>query len=78
MSTKANLILMEGTGYLYFDDIVIVERNTVVPGMSGQEHAVIEYQVARGIGVVRSVGEFTMYEQPLALELVETNLQRQQ
>ena len=61
-----------------YSDIVKVERETVIPSYydsSGSEECTITYWVAKGVGIIKSFGEFTFLDEPLTLELIETNLQ---
>ena len=68
-------MLVNGTWYY---DVVEVTRYTVVPeyanGSVQEKNAQIVYWVARGIGMLKSIGHFNFLGQPLTVELVSTNL----
>jgi hypothetical protein len=60
-----------------YRNIVVVERDTVAAGSGldgGLENVTINYWLAKGIGIVRSTGEFSLFGDPLVIELTETNL----
>ena len=70
-------MIVNGTWY---HDIVEVTRYTVVPeyvnGSIQEKDAQIIYWVARGIGMLKSIGHFTFLGRPLTVELVSTNLKQ--
>jgi hypothetical protein len=58
-----------------YTDIVQIQRNTESLDMSGNNQPVqYTYDVARGVGFVRSLGAAQVYNTPLPVELVDTNL----
>ncbi len=59
-----------------FANIVEVTRYTEIPNASGteSESATIIYWVAKGIGWVKASGHFRFQDEPLDVELVDTNL----
>jgi len=73
---KQDSIVVLGKEY---GDIVKVERETVVPtfglGSGETEHAIITYWVARGVGMVKGVGQYEMMGEPLAIELKKMSIE---
>lgn len=59
-----------------YTTVVKVLRTTLVPSpdMSGVTPAELTYWVAEGVGMVKGIGQFQVYGQPLTIELLETNL----
>ncbi len=60
-----------------YNDVVVVNRQTVMPmaTYSGDpEPVTITYWVARGIGMIKGIGQFNILGQPLEIELIGTNL----
>ncbi|PIE67647.1 MAG: hypothetical protein CSA23_02395 [Deltaproteobacteria bacterium] len=61
-----------------YTNIVEVVRTTTIPqytnGTIGQEDVEVHYWVARGIGMIKSIGHFSFMGEPLTLELTGTNL----
>ena len=72
---KLDTYTVNGTEY---NNIVKVKRKTKIPesGLSGVSFtdADIIYWVAKGIGMIKGEGQFSILGQPLSVELVETNL----
>ncbi len=64
-------------GKTYYN-IVVVERTTLVPDSSfssaSAEPTTITYWVAKGVGMVKGVGQYTIMGQQMTIELVGTNL----
>ncbi|MBU0996329.1 MAG: hypothetical protein KJ737_27840 [Proteobacteria bacterium] len=72
---KLESYTVRGTTY---ENVVKVKRETYVPdsslsGYSSQETE-LTYWVAKGIGMIKGVGQFSVMGEPLEIELVETNL----
>ncbi len=58
-------------------NIVKVARSTLIPDYSspsGVASAEITYWVAKGIGMIKGIGEFEILGNPLPVELIDTNL----
>ena len=61
-----------------YANVVQVNRQTMVPNIglttSSPQVQTITYWVAKGVGMIKGTGQFTMLGQPLQVELIETNL----
>lgn len=70
---KQDSITVQGTTYY---NIVEVTRHTKIPDAygTGTEDATYIYWVAKGIGWVKAFGHFRFQDEPLDVELVDTNL----
>ena len=73
ITDKQESITVQGKTY---DNIVEVTRYTKVPDAygTGNDDATIIYWVAKGIGWVKASGHFRFQDEPLDIELVDTNL----
>ena len=63
----------------YFTNIVVVKRSTISPssGISGElfnGNVDMIYWVAKGIGMIKGLGQFDFNGEPLTIELVDSNL----
>jgi len=71
---KLDTFTVNGTTY---NNVVVVERQTLVPvslpNNAGNSIS-ITYWVAKGIGMIKGIGQYQMMGQPLTIELIDTNL----
>ena len=72
---KLDFYVVRGKTYA---NVIKVQRDTYVPsaGLSGfdGERTVMYYWVAKGIGMIKGVGQWRVMGEPLEIELMETNL----
>lgn len=69
---KEASLTVGGTTYA---NVVHVTRHTIVPDENGNpEVAEIQYWVARGVGMVKGIGQFEILGEPLTIELIGTNV----
>ena len=78
IKNKLDSMVVNGVTY---NNIVEVERTTVVPDASGQTHSgyketTITYYVAKGIGWIQAKGLYNIYGEDLEIRLKKTNLEQ--
>lgn len=61
-----------------YTNIVKVKRTTIMPDFSGAsaQSGEITYWVAKGVGMIKGIGQFDVLGNPLEIELVSTNIEQ--
>jgi hypothetical protein len=60
-----------------YQNVIKVKRNTLIPDMNstnGNQETTITYWVAKGIGMVKGIGQYSILGEQLSIELTGTNL----
>ncbi|MCD4722723.1 MAG: hypothetical protein K8S13_23130 [Desulfobacula sp.] len=71
---KDEIVTVNGITY---QNVIKVERNTIIPDMNstnGTQDMTIIYWVAKGIGMVKGMGQYSILGEQLSIELTGTNL----
>ncbi|MBI9092163.1 MAG: hypothetical protein JEZ12_23365 [Desulfobacterium sp.] len=71
---KLDSITVQGKTY---ENVVKVKRNTLVPDLAatGSNEMEVVYWVAKGVGMIKGIGQYQYGGMPLTIELKDTNLE---